>query len=52
MTSLINDLAVGGLSSTVAGAAAADELGAGSYSEVIINASLLWQDGYDARYTP
>ena len=56
VTSLVNDFSVGGLSWTVAGAAAAAELGAGSYAEVsntevIINASLLWQDEYVARYT-
>jgi hypothetical protein len=56
VTSLVNDFSVGALSWTVAGAAAAAELGAGSYSEVsntevIINASLLWQGEYVARYT-
>ena len=54
--SLISEFSRGTLNWALAGAAAAAELGAGSYAEVsntevIINASLLWQDGYVSRYT-
>ncbi len=56
LTSLVSDFSTGGLSWTVAGAAAAAELGAGSYAEVsntevIFNASLLRDSEYVTRYT-